>query len=84
MPSVKPTPPRVDCKQQATADISPAPRADQWLSVEETNAAKVVRLSEAAAKWIVTALGIATQERKLRKIEHQCLDDLAEKKIIQQ
>ncbi len=81
---MKPTPPRVDCKQQATPDISPAPRADDWLSTVESAGGKVVRLSEDAAKWVIQVLGIATQERQLRKIEHQCLDDLAKKKIIVQ
>ena len=86
-PSVKPTPPRVSCKQQIGPDVAPAPRKDEWvewappLPGEQQGAA---RLSEKAALWIADTLGAFNALRSLRKVEHDCLDASEKKGLIQQ
>jgi len=49
------------CKQGKTPRVAPPPR--EWLD-------------EAGATWAEDVLSILTQERKLRRSEHQCLDRL--------
>ena len=75
-PYVKPTPPRVDCKKQATPPIPPAPRKEEWVLDG--------MLSERAALWVVELLGIADMERELRGVEHDCLDDHEKRGVIVQ
>lgn len=85
-PSIKPTTPEVRCKQPATPPISKAPAADRWIEVKGASAAgdAYARLSEEAANWITELLGTLTKERKLRKVEHECLDTAEKRGLIQQ
>lgn len=58
-PSSEPEPPEVKCEQAATTDGPDWP--ENWL----------IDGSAFAIAW----LGIATEERRLRGIEHKCLSD---------
>lgn len=73
-----PTPPRVDCKQGATAPLAAAPY--EWV---ECNA-RGCRLSEAAAKYVVSLYGAVAEERTLRAGEHACLDAHEKEGVITQ
>lgn len=55
------------CKQGKTPRVAPPP--ESWLG-------------EAGAVWAEDVLSILTQERKLRRAEHQCLDELAKRGAI--
>lgn len=86
-PSVKPTPPRVSCKQQDVEAVRPAPRKDEWvewLPPRPGEQQGVARLSEKAALWIADVLGVTDKLRGLRKVEHDCLDEAEKKGLIQQ
>jgi hypothetical protein len=86
-PSVKPTPPRVSCKQQAAPDVKPAPRKSEWvewLPPRPGEQQGTARLSEKAALWIADTLGVVDTLRGLRKVEHGCLDEAEKKGLIQQ
>jgi hypothetical protein len=77
-PALEPTPPRVDCKKDATAPLAAAP--DVWV---ECNA-RGCRLSEVGAKYIVGLFGAVTEERTLRAAEHACLDAHEKEGVITQ
>ena len=82
-PSVKPTPPRVDCAQGANPDLSAAPRSDEWVVCTPVlGKQEECTLSEKAALWIVEAVGLLHLERVVRAEEHQCIDKLVDKGVI--
>lgn len=86
-PSVKPTPPRVSCKQQAVEAVRPAPRADEWVEWMPPSPGAdqgAARLSEKAALWIADVLGVTNKLRALRAVEHGCLDEAEKRGLIQQ
>jgi len=85
VPSVKPTPPEVRCKQPDGPDVKTAPRSDQWIEwLPGLNGPGIARLSEKAAAWIADTLGVVRTEKGLRKVEHDCLDKLDDKGLITQ
>lgn len=86
MPSVKPTPPEIRCKQPDGPDVKPAPRSDQWVEWVPALAGGpgAARLSKKAADWIADLLGVVRQEKGLRKVEHDCLDKSEKKGLITQ
>ncbi len=85
-PSVLQTVSEVRCKQPATPPIPAAPDAANWIDCSPVPGSSIpaCRLSETASEWIAELLGIVTKERKLRKVEHQCLDDAEKQGLIQQ
>lgn len=85
--TVKPIVPEVRCKQQAAPDISPAPRADEWIEsvpAKPGEAQGAARLSERAVIWIVDAMSVVTKLRGLREVEHKCLDTAEKEGLIRQ
>lgn len=62
-PSNEPEPPEIKCEQGKTPDGPDWP--DDWL--------------RDGPGFAITWLGIATEERRLRRIEHRCLDEHREK-----
>ena len=66
------------CQQPATEPVPLPPRADEWVEVKQG----VALLSERAATWVQGLLGTLTKERELRRLEHECVDTLVEKKVI--
>lgn len=72
-PYVKPTPPlppRVDCQQGKTEDPAPAP------------ACSPEQCGQTWVEYVVGLMGGWTEERRLRRIEHQCVDGLKDKGLI--
>lgn len=55
-----------------------------WLPATTATPAGMAVLSEKAASWIIDVLGIVQQEKGLRKVEHDCLDNAEKKGLIQQ
>jgi hypothetical protein len=84
---VQPVIPEVRCKQKPGKAVPALPRDDEWVEWappapgEKTGMA---RLSEKAVNWITETLGVVREEKGLRKIEHECLDNAEKKKLIQQ
>lgn len=86
-PDVPPTTPEVRCKQPAGRAVPAEPAASEWIAwlpatTQFPNGVAV--LSEKAAAWIVDVLGVVQQEKGLRKVEHDCLDNAEKKGLIQQ
>lgn len=88
-PTVQPAIPEVRCKQPAGRSVAPLPKEDEWVewvppkpgSNDRTGAA---RLSERGVSWILDVLGVVQQEKGLRKVEHDCLDNAERRKLIRQ
>lgn len=72
--------PRVSCRKQATGPTPAAPREGEWVETRNGTAA----LSEQAATWIASVLGLLDAERTLRGQEHDCLDAAEQKGLIVQ
>lgn len=84
---VQPAIPEVRCKQPAGRVVQPMPKDDewvQWLPAPPGEARGVARLSERAVTWILDTLAVVQQEKGLRKVEHDCLDNAEQKKLIRQ
>jgi hypothetical protein len=79
-PSNPPTAPEIRCQQPATPAIGQACAADDWIE----DAGGAARLSECAVGFITEVLGTLAKERKLRKIEHACLDEHEKRGTIRQ
>lgn len=60
-PSKEPEPPEIRCEQGATTDPGLAPVATiaQWI--------------KEGPAWAVAVLGVLTEERRLRSVEHDCM-----------
>ena len=81
-PSVKLTPPRIDCVQGANPDLSLPPKSDEWIACTPRLDGEECTLSEKAALWIVEAVSLLNLERTVRKQEHICIDKLVDKGVI--
>ena len=85
---MKPTPPVVRCKQQGGPQVPKPPLADEWIdwlpAVPAAGIEATAVLSKAAATWIIETAGVLRTEKGLRKVEHDCLDQLEKEDLIQQ
>lgn len=65
-PSHEPAPPQVKCEQGQTPDLADWP--EDWL--------------RDGPPWAIEVLGVLEEERRLRAIEHQCLQRLRKAGVI--